>query len=114
MATVTAPTRIALQNVLVATDFSGCAESALKYAAGIAHHYGSTLYTVNVLPHIPFVESPDVDPGKIKRVAEKKLAGMAGSELLKGIKHTELIREGEVGDVLSGLMREPVAMTRKS
>lgn len=106
MATVTAPTRIAIQNIVVATDFSGCAESALKYAAGMARHYGSTLYTVNVLPHTPFVEPSDVDPEKFKRTTEKKMAGMAGSELLQGIKHTELIREGEVAVVMAEMVRQ--------
>lgn len=106
MATVTAPTCIAIQSIIVATDFSTCADSALKYAVGMAHRYGSALYTVNVLSHTPIVESADVDPEKIRRSAESKMAAMAGSELFKGITHTELIREGEVADVLSDLVRQ--------
>jgi nucleotide-binding universal stress UspA family protein len=106
MATVSAPTRIAIQNIMVATDFSACADSALKYAVGLANRYRSALYTVNVLPHTPFVESADVDPEKIRRSAESKMAAIAGSELFKGITHTELIREGEVANVLSDLVRQ--------
>jgi len=106
MATVSAPTHIAIQNIMVATDFSACADSALKYAVGLAKRYRSALYTVNVLAHTPFVESADVEPEKIRRSAECKMADMAGSELFKGITHTELIREGEVADVLSDLVRQ--------
>ena len=106
MATVSARTRIAIQNIMVATDFSACADSALKYAVGLANRYRSALYTVNVLPHTPFVESTDVDPEKTRRSAECRMADMAGSELFKGITHSELIREGEVADVLSDLVRQ--------
>ena len=101
MATVTAPIRIALQNILVATDFSGCAESAVKYALGMAHRYGSTLHMVHVLPEMPFVESTDPDPDRIRRIAQQKLANMVASEAFRGIRHTETIQEGEVAQVLA-------------
>jgi nucleotide-binding universal stress UspA family protein len=103
MATVTVPTRITLQNILVATDFSGCAESAVKYALGMAHRYGSTLHVVHVLPEMPFVESSDPDPRRIRRSAEQKLANMVASEAFRGIRHTETIQEGEVAPVLADL-----------
>ncbi len=106
MATVTAPTRIAVQNIAVATDFSACADSAVKYAAMLARHYGSALYTVNVLPHTPFVESADIDPEKMKRVAERRMSETAKSELFQGITHREMIREGEISEVLSQVVRE--------
>ena len=103
MATVTAPTRIGLQNILVATDFSSCAESAMKYAQGMAHRYGSTLHLVHVLPEMPFVETTDPDPNRIRRNAERKLATMVASEAFRGIRHTETIQEGEVAQVLADL-----------
>jgi nucleotide-binding universal stress UspA family protein len=106
MAMVVAPTRIALQNILVATDFSACAQTALNYALGLARRYGGTLFTVNVLPHMPFVESAQPDPEKVKGVAQQKLANMAASETFNGIKHKEFIQEGEVDEVLSALLWE--------
>jgi nucleotide-binding universal stress UspA family protein len=106
MATVVAPTRIALQNILVATDFSACAQTALNYALALTRRSGGTLFTVNVLPHQPFVESAQPDPEKIRAVAEQMLAKVAGSEPFKGIQHKEFIRDGEVGKALSALVRE--------
>ena len=106
MTEVTAPTRIAIQNIVVATDFSACADAAVEYASGLARRYSSMLYTVNVLPHTPFVESSDADPEKIKRTSEKKMADMSGSQAFQGVKHTEMIREGEVAGVLSELVRK--------
>lgn len=107
MATVTAPIRIAIHNLIVATDFSRRAEAAVQYAAALAHRYDSTLYMLNVLPHIPFVESAEAaDPEKMKSVAQKKLSDLARSEGFKGITHSEVIREGELAEVLSNLVRE--------
>lgn len=106
MATVAVPTRIALQNIMLATDFSRCAESALQHALGLAHRYGSKLYLVNVLPHTPFVESPAPNPEKVRYAAEIKMRDLAASEDLKAIQHQELIQEGEVTRVLSELVRD--------
>jgi nucleotide-binding universal stress UspA family protein len=103
MATVAAPIRIALQNILVATDFSPCAESAVKYALGMAQRYGSTVHMVHVLPEMPFVESADPDPGKIRRSAQQKLAKLVASEAFQGIQHRETIEEGEVAQVLANV-----------
>jgi nucleotide-binding universal stress UspA family protein len=72
MPTVTAPTRVKLQNILFATDFSPSAQAVLSHALDLARHYGAALYTVNVLPHMPFVEAPQPDPEQIKLLAEQQ------------------------------------------
>ena len=41
---------IALKNVLVATDFSEAAASALRYGRALAHAFGATLHVVHVIP----------------------------------------------------------------
>ena len=103
MATVSAPTRITFKNILVATDFSGCADSAVQYALGMAHRYGSKLHVVNVLPHMPFVEASEPDPERIRSSAQHKLANLA--EGFQNITHTEIVQEGEVDEVLADLAR---------
>ena len=57
MPTITAPPRIRLHNILFATDFSTSAQAVLSYAVDLARRYGARLYTVNVMPHMPFVEA---------------------------------------------------------
>ena len=106
MPTVTTPTRIKLQNMLFATDFSPSAQSALSYALNLAHRYDAGVYTVNVLPHLPFVESSQPDPEKTKLLAEQQMAALMDSESFKGVRHKELIEEGEVPEVLSRLVRK--------
>ncbi|MGZ4826475.1 MAG: universal stress protein [Terriglobales bacterium] len=104
MATVIAPPRVALQNILVATDFSPCAQSALQHALNLTLHYGGKLYTVNVLPHTPFVEPDQPDPEAVRRTTEKKMRDFAKD--LQKIQHTELIEEGEVASVLARLVQD--------
>ena len=105
MPSVIAPIRIKLQNILFATDFSPSAQSALSYAIDLAHRYEAGLYTVNVLPHLPFVEAPQPDPEQARLLAKQKMAALIGSESFKTVKHKDLIEEGEVPEVLSKLAR---------
>jgi nucleotide-binding universal stress UspA family protein len=106
MPTVSAPTRIKLQNILFATDFSSSAQAVLSYALDLARRYDAGLYTVNVLPHMPFVEAAQPDPEQSKLWGKEQLAALIGSESFKGVQHKELIEEGEVPEVLSKLVRK--------
>lgn len=106
MTTVSAPTRLKLQNILFATDHSPSAQSGLFCALDLARHYGAELYTVNVLPRLPFVEAAQPDPEQKKLAAKERLAALVGSEPFKDVKHKELIEEGEVPEVLSALVRK--------
>jgi len=100
------PIHISLQNILLATDFSSCSETALSYAIGMSRHCGSTLHTVSVIP-------PDInadvylqDPLYLRHSAENKMANLVKSGLFKGIKHHELVKEGfgSISEVLLELI----------
>jgi nucleotide-binding universal stress UspA family protein len=106
MPTVTAPTRIKLHNILFATDFSTLAQPVLSYALNIARRYDAALYTVNVMPHMAFVEAAQPDPEQSRLWSEQKFAALSGSNSFKGVQHKELIEEGEVPEVLSKLVRK--------
>jgi nucleotide-binding universal stress UspA family protein len=101
MSTVSVPTRIALHNIIFATDFLPCADSALPYALGLARRYGSNLCLVNVPPHVPFVEATTPDPVKLRAHAQFKMNELVKSEAFKGITHKELVETGEVPEVLN-------------
>lgn len=100
MVGVIAPTRIKLQNILFATDFSASAQLALAYALNLVHHYDAGLYLVNVLSHVPFAETVQPDPWQIRLSAEQKMTDLTTLESFQSIRHTELIEEGEVTEVL--------------
>ena len=104
MPTIIAPPQIRLRNILFATDLDLPSQAALFCALDLARRYGAALYTVNVIPHLPFVEAAEPDPEQVKLVAMQKLAALA--EPFKGIRHKELIEQGEVPEVLSRLVDE--------
>ena len=52
-------TRVLLNDVLFATDFSSAADAALPYALAISRHYGSTLHAVHVIPELDIVLRPE-------------------------------------------------------
>ena len=104
MPTIIAPPQIRLRNILFATDLDLSSQAALFCALDLARRYNAALYTVNVMPHLPFVEAAEPDPEQIKLVAMQKLAALA--EPFKGIKHKELIEQGEVPEVLSKLVED--------
>ena len=106
MPAVTAPPRIKLQNLLFATDFSPVAQTALSYALNLAHAYDARVYSVNVLPHMPFVEAAQPDPEQIRMSAKQQMTALTALESFQGLKHEELIEPGEVQAVLSKLVRD--------
>jgi len=106
MPTISAPTRIKLHNILFATDFSSSAQVGLSHSADLARRYGAVLYTVHVLPHMPFVESAQPDPEQARLSANQQLPALINSASLKDVEHQELIEQGEVAEVLSQLVRK--------
>ena len=104
MSPLAAPTRIALQNILLPTDFSSFSETVLAYGVALCRRYDTTLYTVTVVPEeiTDYVQPPD--PFFLRHSAENKMASLGGSELFRGIKHRELVKEGFVADILPDLI----------
>ena len=52
---------LALKNILVATDFSGAADTALTYGRALAHACGATLHVMHVVENVfvgPFTSDP--------------------------------------------------------
>jgi nucleotide-binding universal stress UspA family protein len=104
IATIAAPPRIQLRNILFATDLTPEAQPALACALDLAHRYNTALFTVNILPHLPFVEAVKPDPEEIKAIAEQKLADLA--KRFRGFRHKELVEQGEVPEVVSRLVKD--------
>lgn len=105
MATVGIPTRVAIQNILLATDFSSCSDAALPFAAGLAHRYGSTLFTVTVVPEIPYDLLP-ADPLQPARVANEKMRLLIASGMLAGVPHKEFVEQGDIATVLKVFVQQ--------
>lgn len=99
---------ISLRNILFATDFSSSSEAALPYAIALSRRYDSLLNIVSVVPAEICDNAQPPDPFYFRHSAENKMANLVRSGLLQGIKHQELVKEGEEGvrQVLSELMQK--------
>jgi len=92
MRTIDLQTQIKFERILLATDFSPCAEVAQAYAVGLARHDSSTLELATV------VKLPALDPlsecalDSFRRASEDDLRRMA--EPVTGIKVTRKVIEG--------------------
>lgn len=93
-----------LRKILLPTDFSGCANFALPYAASIARASGATIICVHVVePVVPAVgytglaePMPIADiSDQLEDSAERQLPKLAECEECSGLKVEEVIAHGD-------------------
>ena len=102
--------RIALKNILLATDFSPASEVALPHALRIAGQYGSKLYLAHVIsPEVTEVVSPDSTETMVqeaRRLAQQEMEHLLSAAGQAGVSCQPLIREGVIWDVLQDMIHE--------
>lgn len=106
MQTVAAEKRIALKNILFATDFSPVAEEAMGYAIGFARQYGAKVHALHVrLPGTFPVVDPDYIPVAIEAAKEQaQVEAQQLHEMFKGIPHEVTVVEGDLWPILSEIV----------
>jgi nucleotide-binding universal stress UspA family protein len=103
-------TRIALNNVLFATDFSAAAEMAVPYAVAICRRYGSVLHAVHVIPEFNILVHADaVNPVTFESAYEAELHDARERMKyllpdLEGIPHHTYVRRGKLWNVISDIL----------
>ena len=108
MKAVQAKTRIALKNILFATDFSSAADAAVPFAMQIARRYGAKVYGVHVNSFDDYAGvAPNAWAG-MAEAAEKEAKEDARrlNEQLQCIEHEVVIGEGNIWEVVSDLIKE--------
>lgn len=110
MNTVEAGRRIALKNILFATDFSSCSDAALPYAISIATRYGAEIHAAHVLPSRAanaLLTSPGAWATFENAVEMEEQQGMQDLETdLKGIPHVLLTMRGSVAGMLTQIIQD--------
>ncbi len=108
MAVSQADIAIAIKNILVATDFSSCSQTALEYAAMLARQQQGRILLAHVVyagPVVPFEEAPPAgfpDVGSARREMEAVMAAPRFS----GIEHELLFPRGDICGALEEIVRE--------
>lgn len=111
MKPITATTRIALKNVLFATDFSPVSEVALLYAESVARRYGSKLIVAHVISPLETRMVPPEGWGACQQALEDAANVQMGDlELrLRRLPHECALRHGLVWDAVADLIEEKAA-----
>jgi nucleotide-binding universal stress UspA family protein len=105
MQTVQTNTRITLNNVLLATDFSQASKLALPYAIALARQYGAKVFMARAIspePHLSVTLDPlpaEGDPVQLD--AARDLADFARTESFGYTPHEELLERGDLWTVIS-------------
>jgi len=108
MDTAATKTRVALKNILFATDFSPAAEAALPYAIGLAKQYGAKVHGLHVrFPATYPIVGPEAMP-QILEAAEQqaKFEAQQMHELLASVPHEVTITEGDLWPVLNEIVQK--------
>ncbi|HUK30663.1 MAG TPA: universal stress protein [Candidatus Acidoferrum sp.] len=106
MFTTEIKTRVALKNVMIATDFSPVSEAAFQYAEAIGRRFGSKLHAVHVVPPDAYKYVPggagevpwDID----EQQAKKEMKHL--DDRMNGIPHDTTIVRGEIADTIHTLI----------
>ena len=103
-------TRIALRNILFATDFSSVSDAALNHALSIARHFDSRMYVAHVIrPDTYKLVPPDamgMAPEQTKHYAEEQMARLLIGGNLRGVPHQVLMAHGELWPALAEMIEK--------
>jgi nucleotide-binding universal stress UspA family protein len=100
--------RIALKNILFATDFSPAADAAAPIAIQIAQRYGAKIFGVHVNPFDNYTAAAPDAWAAMAEAAEQQTKEHAQrlNEQLKAVEHEVVIGEGNIWEVISSQIKE--------
>jgi nucleotide-binding universal stress UspA family protein len=106
MKAATASTRIALKNILFATDFSPAAEAALPYALGLAKQFGAKVHGLHVrFPATYPIVGPDALPIVLEAAEEQaRFEARQMHEMLEAVPHAVTVTEGDLWPALAEIV----------
>jgi nucleotide-binding universal stress UspA family protein len=98
--------RIALKNILFATDFSPAAEAALPYAVGLAKQYGGKVHALHVrFPATYPIVGPEAMPQVIEAAEEQaKFEAQQLHDMFAGVPHEVTVAEGDLWPTLNEIV----------
>ncbi len=108
MATPATYSRIAINNILLATDFSPESQGALQCALALAKRYGSKLFITHAIPDADTnsveLQAPLQDI--LQGDAERTMASLEQRKEFQSLSHEMILRFGEPSKVLSEVLSD--------
>lgn len=108
MKLASATTRIAFNNVLIATDLSPVSDKALRFAQAIAQRYGSKLWVTNIISPAQTALVPPEYWGSTEEMIEeaswRELQTIDAN--LRNVPHETLLERGGISETISAEVEE--------
>lgn len=106
MTTQTVSSRVSIENVLFATDFSKHSNQALPFVLSIARKYGSTILAVHVItsPLGEFTPTIEVQAIAAQLLRDAKESMKELNSRLDGVSHETIIRKGDICEELAEIV----------
>ncbi len=101
--------RIAINKILLATDFSPESENSLQCAISLGKRYGSTVFLTHVLSVERSIAAGEAWPALAdvtRHNAERSMAKLESTEDLKFLPHEVIMRSGDPGEVISEIVSD--------
>ncbi len=100
--------RIALQNILFATDFSPASEAALPYAIGLAKQYGAKVHGLHVrYPATYPIVGPEALPQILEAAEEQaRIEARQLHEMLACVPHEVTVVDGDLWPAISEIVKK--------
>jgi nucleotide-binding universal stress UspA family protein len=99
--------RIALKNILYATDFSPAAEAALPYVLGLAKGYGAKVHALHIRALYPVMVGPEAMPQVMEAQEEQaKIDAQRLHEIFSDVPHDVSIREGDLWATVAEMVHQ--------
>ena len=101
-------TRITLNNIVVATDFSPSADNALPYAGDLAARYGAKLYVVHAKTPVNYAVPAQAWQTTADEACEIEMQGLRSSlaKSFPGVQSESVIGDGTAWDVLTTVLEK--------
>ena len=104
MESVAKLSRVAISNILLATDFSSESQLALQYALSLAKRYGAKLFITHAVPPDAGITTAEMQlpvHDLMQSNAERDVALLEQTEELKSFPHEVIVESGEAWEVLN-------------
>ena len=109
-ATAPVTTRIAIRNILFATDFSEVSKAALPYATDLARWYGSKIFVTHVVPYEPYLSVPlepiPVDMDLFWNREKQWMEAFVNKASFGEVQHEEVLQRGELWHAIAGVIEK--------
>jgi len=109
METLPVTSRIALGNILFATDFSEVSRIALRYATDLARGYQGKIFVTHVVPYEPYLSVPlepiPVDLDLFWNREKENMAQFVAASSFGEVAHEEVLLRGELWGAVSGVIQ---------